>query len=108
MAETPETETKVVETVTEVAQKKFEIPSIDEVVLAIKELDEEIEHISLNLIKANFNATEDDVRKAFPEYKDKFLKVKQYKPGSFEVVFAARMDAIDFVRGAPGKKILGR
>lgn len=76
--------------------------------MAIKELDEEIEHVSLNLIKCNFDATEADVRKAFPEFKEKFLKVKQYKPGSFEIVFQARMDAIDFTRNAPGKRILGR
>lgn len=74
--------------------------------MAIKELDDEIEHVSLNLIKSNFNATEDDVKKAFPDYK--FLKVKQYKPGSFEVVFGSRMEAIEFTRSAPGKRILGR
>lgn len=47
----------------------------------IKALDDEIEHVSLNLIKCNFEATEKDVEKAFPEYK--FIKVKNYNPGSF-------------------------
>ena len=92
--------------VAEVIHKKFEIPSIEEVIMAIKELDDNIEHVSLNLIKCSFSATEVDIRKTFSNYN--FLKVKQYNPGSFEVVFPLRIDAIDFAKNAPGKKILGR
>ena len=58
------------------------------------------------MIKCHFDATENDVRKAFAEYD--FIKVKKYNPGSFEVVFNLKIDAINFVKNSPGKKILNR
>lgn len=36
------------------------------------------------------------------------MKVKNYKPGSYEVVFEEKIDAIHFVRDFSDKRILGR
>lgn len=58
------------------------------------------------MIKCNFDATEKDVEKSFPEFK--FIKVKNYNPGSFEVVFEMKIDAINFIRTCYDKKILNR
>jgi len=66
-------------------KRQFSVPSRDELIQSIKDLDEEIDHVTLNLIKCDFNATEKDIEKTFPEFK--FIKVKNYNPGSFEVVF---------------------
>ena len=87
-------------------KKQFNYPKRDELIEQIKELDDEIEHVSLNLIKCDFNATEKDVEKAFPEYK--FIKVKNYNPGSFEVVLEMKIDAINFIRNCYDRKILAR
>jgi hypothetical protein len=76
------------------------------VIEQIKALDEDITHVSLNLIKCNFDAKEKDVEKAFPEYK--FIKVKNYNHGSFEVIFELKIDAINFVRNCFDRKILNR
>lgn len=62
--------------------------------------------MSLNLIKCDFNAVEKDVEKAFPDFH--FIKVKKYNPGSFEVIFEAKIDAINFIRNCFDKKILTR
>jgi hypothetical protein len=66
-------------------RKQFSVPGRDELIQQIKELDEDIEHVSLNLIKCDFNATENDIKKTFSDIN--FVKVKNYNPGSFEVVF---------------------
>lgn len=63
-------------------------------------------HVSLNLIKCDFKATEDDVRAAYPEFT--FLKVKNYHPGSFEIVLPLRIDAINFVKQSRDRYILSR
>jgi hypothetical protein len=76
------------------------------VIEQIKGLGEDITHVSLNLIKCNFDAKEKDVERAFPEYK--FIKVKNYNPGSFEVIFELRIDAINFVRNCFDRRILNR
>lgn len=57
-------------------------------------------------MKCHFDAVEKDVEKAFPEFH--FIKVKKYNPGSFEVIFEAKIDAINFVRNCFGKKIMDR
>lgn len=62
-------------------KKEFNYPKREQVIEQIKALDDDIQRVSLNLIKCNFDATEKDVEKAFPEYK--FIKVKNYNPGSF-------------------------
>lgn len=49
-------------------KRQFNYPKRDELIDQIKELDDDIEHVSLNLIKCDFNATEKDVQKAFPDY----------------------------------------
>ena len=77
-------------------KKHFVLPNLQELVALIKEMDDEIRNVSLNLIKCDFEATEKDVIKAFPEFKLK--KVKNYNPGSFEVVFDEKIDAISFIR----------
>ena len=87
-------------------KKPFVLPNLQELVALIKEMDDEIRHVSLNLIKCDFEATEKDVIKAFPELKLK--KVKNYKPGSFEVVFDEKIDAISFIRSYSDRKILNR
>lgn len=60
----------------------------------------------MNLIKCDFNATEADIKKTFPEVN--FLKVKNYNPGSFELVFDLKIDAINFIKNSYDKKILNR
>jgi hypothetical protein len=85
-------------------EKKFLNRS--EIIEAIKELDDSIAHVSLNLIKCDFKATEDDVRAAFPEFT--FLKVKNYHAGSFEIVLPLRIDAINFVKQSRDKYVLSR
>ena len=60
----------------------------------------------MNLIKCDFNATEKDVEKTFSDIS--FVKVKNYNPGSFEVVFEMKIDAINFIRNHYDKKILNR
>lgn len=87
-------------------KKQFSYPKREEVIEQIKALDDDIEHVSLNLIKCNFDATEKDVEKSFPEFK--FIKVKNYNPGSFEVVFEMKIDAINFIRTCYDRKILNR
>ena len=87
-------------------KKQFNYPKRDELIEQIKELSDEIEHVSLNLIKCDFNATEKDVEKAFPEFK--FITVKNYNPGSFEVVLEMKIDAINFIRNCYDRKILAR
>ena len=77
-----------------------------EIIEAIKELDDSIQNVSLNLIKCDFKATEDDVRKAYPDFK--FLKVKNYHPGSWEIVLPLRIDAINFVKNSKDIAILSR
>lgn len=77
-----------------------------EIIEAIKELDDSIVNVSLNLIKCDFNASENDVRKAYPDFK--FLKVKNYHPGSFEIVLPLRIDAINFVKNSKDIYILSR
>ena len=47
-------------------KKEFNYPKREEVIDQIKALDDDIEHVSLNLIKCNFDATEKDVEKTFP------------------------------------------
>ena len=84
----------------------FNYPKREDIIEQIKELDDDIQHVSLNLIKCNFDATENDVKKAFPEFN--FIKVKNYNPGSFEIVFDMRIDAINFIRTCFDKKILNR
>lgn len=42
-------------------KKHFNFPKRDELIDQIKELDDDIEHVSLNLIKCDFAATEKDV-----------------------------------------------
>lgn len=49
-------------------KKQYNFPKRDELIEQIKALDDEIEHVSLNLIKCDFNATEKDVQKTFPEF----------------------------------------
>lgn len=88
----------------ETGEKKF--LNRGEIIEAIKELDDGIVHVSLNLIKCDFKATEDDVRAAFPEFN--FIKVKNYHAGSFEVVLPLRIDAINFVKQSRDKYILSR
>lgn len=87
-------------------KKHFSYPKRDELIDQIKELDDDIEHVSLNLIKCDFNATEKDVEKTFPEFN--LIKVKNYNPGSFEVVFEMKIDAINFIRTCYDRKILTR
>lgn len=87
-------------------KRQFVVPKKEELIESIKELDDDIEHVSLNLIKCDFNATEKDVKKTFPEYH--FIKVKNYNPGSFEVVFETKIDAIHFIKDEFDKKILAR
>ncbi len=82
------------------------MPKKDELIDEIKNLPDEIEHVSLNLIKCDFEAVEKDVEKAFSEFH--FIKVKKYNPGSFEVIFETRIDAINFIRTSYDKKILTR
>ena len=82
------------------------MPKKEELIDSIKALDDDIEHVSLNLIKCNFDAVEKDVSKTFPEFH--FIKVKKYNPGSFEVIFETKIDAINFIRNEFDKKILGR
>lgn len=82
------------------------VPKKEELIESIKGLDDDIEHVSLNLIKCDFNAVEKDVEKAFPTYH--FIKVKKYNPGSFEVVFETKIDAIHFIKDEFDKKILTR
>ena len=87
-------------------KRQFNYPKREDLIEQIKELDDEIEHVSLNLIKCDFNATEKDVEKAFPEFR--FIKVKNYNPGSFEVVLEMKIDAINFIRHCYDRKILAR
>lgn len=87
-------------------KKQFSVPSREELIQQIKDLDQDIEHVTLNLIKCDFNATEKDIEKSFPEFK--FIKVKNYNPGSFEVIFEMRIDAINFIKNCYDKKILTR
>jgi hypothetical protein len=87
-------------------KKQFVVPKKDDLIEEIKNLSDEIEHVSLNLIKCDFNAVEKDVEKSFPEFH--FIKVKKYNPGSFEVVFETKIDAINFIRNSFDKKILTR
>ncbi len=87
-------------------KRQFNYPKREEVIEQIKALDDDIQHVSLNLIKCNFDATEKDIEKAFPEYK--FIKVKNYNPGSFEVVFQTKIDGINFIRNCFDRKILNR
>lgn len=87
-------------------KKEFNYPKREQVIDQIKALDDDIEHVSLNLIKCNFDATEKDVEKTFPEFK--FIKVKNYNPGSFEIVFEMKIDAINFIRNCFDRKILNR
>ena len=87
-------------------KKQYNFPKRDELIEQIKALDDEIEHVSLNLIKCDFNATEKDVQKTFPEFE--FVKVKNYNPGSFEVIFEMKIDAINFIRNCYDRKILAR
>lgn len=87
-------------------KRQFNYPKREDIIEQIKELDDEIEHVSLNLIKCDFNATEKDVEKAFPEFR--FLKVKNYNPGSFEVLLEMKIDAINFIRNCYDRKILTR
>lgn len=42
-------------------KRQFSVPSRDELIQSIKDLDEEIDHVTLNLIKCDFNATEKDI-----------------------------------------------
>ena len=58
------------------------------------------------MIKCDFEAVEKDVEKAFPEFN--LIKVKKYNPGSFEVIFESKIDAINFIRNSFDKKILTR
>ena len=46
------------------------------------------------------------MEKTFPEFN--FIKVKNYNPGSFEVVFDLKIDAINFIRNCFDRKILAR
>ena len=87
-------------------KKQFVVPKKEELIEEIKNLSEDIEHISLNLIKCDFDAVEKDVEKSFPDFH--FIKVKKYNPGSFEVIFEAKIDAINFIRNCFDKKILTR
>lgn len=87
-------------------RKQFVVPKKEELIEDIKNLDDEIEHVSLNLIKCDFNATEKDVERTFPDFK--FVKVKKYNPGSFEVVFETKIDSIHFIKKEFDKKILSR
>jgi hypothetical protein len=87
-------------------KRQFVVPKKEDIIEEIKNLPDDIEHISLNLIKCDFNATEKDVEKAFPDFH--FIKVKKYNPGSFEVIFETRIDAINFIRNTSDKKILTR
>ena len=41
----------------ESTKKQFVFPKKEELIDQIKDLDEEIKHVSLNLIKCDFNAT---------------------------------------------------
>lgn len=84
--------------------KKF--LSRGEIIEAIKDLDESIVQVSLNLIKCDFKATEEDVRRAFPAFQ--FVKVKNYSAGSFEVVLPLKIDAINFVKNSRDVFILSR
>lgn len=87
-------------------RKQFVVAKKEDIIEEIKNLPDEIEHVSLNLIKCDFNATEKDIEKTFPEFH--FLKVKNYNPGSFEVIFETRIDAINFIRTTANKKVLSR
>jgi hypothetical protein len=87
-------------------KKQFVVPKKEDLIDEIKNLPDDIEHVSLNLIKCDFNAVEKDVEKAFADFH--FIKVKKYNPGSFEVVFETRIDAINFIRNTSDKKILTR
>lgn len=87
-------------------KKQFDFPKKEDIIEEIKNIGDDIEHVSLNLIKCDFNAVEKDVEKAFPEFH--FIKIKKYNPGSFEVIFEAKIDAINFVRNCSDKKILTR
>lgn len=84
----------------------FVFPKKDELIDEIKLMDDEIENVSLNLVKCDFNAVEKDVEKTFPDFK--FIKIKKYNPGSFEVIFETRIDAINFIRNSFDKKICNR
>lgn len=76
--------------------KPLPFPTCEELIAQIKDMDEEIMHVSLNLVKCDFDATEDDVKKTFPDFS--FIKVKNYNPGSFEIVLEMKIDAIHFIR----------
>ena len=54
-------------------RRQFVVPKKEELIDAIKDMSDDIENVSLNLIKCDFNATEKDVSKAFPDYE--FVKV---------------------------------
>ena len=69
-------------------------------------MDDEIEHVTLNLIKCDFDAVEKDVEKAFPDFN--FIKIKKYNPGSFEIMLEMKIDAINFIKTTGDKKILSR
>ena len=87
-------------------KQPFVFPKKEDLIEEIKNLDDDIENVSLNLVKCDFNAAEKDVEKSFPNFT--FIKVKKYNPGSFEVVFETKIDAIDFIRNEFDKKILTR
>lgn len=81
-------------------------PKKEDLIDEIKCLEDDIENVSLNLVKCEFTAVEKDVEKTFSDYT--FIKIKKYNPGSFEVIFETRIDAINFIRNSFDKKIMGR
>ena len=71
---------------------------------------DDLDHLSLDFAKkgddVKFEMSRNDVEKTFPDFK--FIKIKKYNPGSFEVIFETRIDAIHFIRNSFDKKICNR
>lgn len=53
------------------------------------------EEILLNIVKCHFDATVEEVKTTFPNFD--FLKVENYNPGSFSLLFKSKEQAKEFL-----------
>ncbi|CAD8168041.1 unnamed protein product [Paramecium pentaurelia] len=64
------------------------------------------EEILLNIVKCHFDATIEEVKLAFPNFE--FLKVENYNPGSFSLLFKNKEQAKEFLFTTKETKIKDR
>ncbi|KAM3137834.1 hypothetical protein pb186bvf_010077 [Paramecium bursaria] len=85
-------------------QQKPQMQSRSEIEKLIDKCSDE--EILLNIVKCHFEATVDDIIKTFVQFN--FVKVENYNPGSFSLVFKSKEAAKDFLYKTKDQKIKDR